>query len=103
MDIIFIILVAIGIFNIVVKLIQRSFPLQVDDPPKISDTDAYDEGLLEEKAEKAEKVEKVEVEKEPIAFERDSDIQYFDLNIEELRRAIIWSEILAPPLSLRDE
>ena len=28
---------------------------------------------------------------------------YFDTSIPDLRKAVIWSEILAPPLALRDK
>jgi hypothetical protein len=35
--------------------------------------------------------------------EKDTLPSYFDSGKSELRKAVIWSEILAPPLSLREE
>ena len=40
---------------------------------------------------------------EPAVSGKDTSPIYSDFDIQELRKAVIWSEILAPPLALRDK
>lgn len=41
--------------------------------------------------------------KEPVVLEKEPLIEDLAYGIQDLRRAVIWAEILAPPLALRDD
>ena len=39
----------------------------------------------------------------PAAYAKDAQPKYLSYGIQDLRKAVVWSEILAPPLALRDD
>ena len=39
----------------------------------------------------------------PAPYAKEAQPNYFSFGIQDLRKAVVWSEILAPPLALRDD
>ena len=87
---------------------EKLLPLKDDEPEPVEDITE----LIEVSPEPSRKIVSEEVafrwedadeKKEPVVSEKEPLAKDLAYGIRDLRRAVIWSEILAPPVALRDE